>query len=68
MMLFGGVLGAELFTQRISMVLMAAGVIVYFFGTRIIDLLAVPFVVAVMGRSPKATNVPTRERGEVNPL
>ncbi len=48
LMLFAGVLGAELFTQRVSMVLMAAGVIVYFFGLRIINLLAVPFVLLLL--------------------
>ena len=48
LMLFGGVLGSELFTQRISMVLMAAGVIIYFFGLRIINLLAVPFVLLLL--------------------
>ncbi len=48
LMLFGGVLGAELFTQRISMVLMAVGVIVYFFGLRILNLIAVPFVLLLL--------------------
>src|SRR4051812_8639386 len=33
-MLLAGTLGAEIFTQRISFVLMLAGIIVYFFGTR----------------------------------
>ncbi len=43
LMLLGGSLGAELFTQRISFVLMLAGIIVYFFGAKILQLLAVPF-------------------------
>ena len=43
LMLLAGTLGAELFTQRMSMLLMLAGIVVYFFGTRILNLLAVPF-------------------------
>ncbi len=42
-MLLAGTLGAELFTQRISLVVMIAGMIVYFFGAKILKLLAVPF-------------------------
>lgn len=42
-MLLGGTLGAELFTQRISFVLMLAGIVVYFFGAKILQLLVVPF-------------------------
>ncbi|CAN5317657.1 hypothetical protein BH10ACI2_BH10ACI2_22340 [soil metagenome] len=48
LMLFAGTLGAELFTQRISLVLMLAGVIVYLFGTRILSLLAVPFALFLL--------------------
>ena len=36
LMLLGGTLGAELFTQRISLVVMLAGIIIYFFGARIL--------------------------------
>ncbi len=43
LLLLGGTLGAELFTQRISLVLILAGVVNYFFGARILKLLAVPF-------------------------
>ena len=43
LLLTAGTLGAELFTQRISMLLMLAGVLVYFFGTKILRLLTVPF-------------------------
>ena len=43
LMLFAGTLGAELFTTRISLVLMLAGVIVYLYGTKILQILAVPF-------------------------
>ncbi len=42
-LLLGGTLGAELFTQRISLVVMLAGIVVYFFGRQILKSLAVPF-------------------------
>ena len=48
LLLLGGVLGAELFTQRISLVLMLGGVIVYFFGTRILRFLVVPFLLLLL--------------------
>ena len=48
LLLFAGTLGAELFTQRMSMVLMLAGVIVYLFGTRVLQLLAVPFALLLL--------------------
>jgi exosortase D (VPLPA-CTERM-specific) len=41
--LLGGVLGAELFVQRISLILMLAGIVIYFFGSKILQLLVVPF-------------------------
>lgn len=47
-MLLGGTLGAELFTQRISFVLMLAGLVLYFFGARIMQLLVVPFVLVLL--------------------
>jgi exosortase len=47
-MLLGGTLSAELFTQRISFVLMLAGIIVYFFGTEILKVLAVPFLLLLL--------------------
>ncbi len=43
-MLLGGVLGAELFVQRISLVLILIGIVIYFFGAKISQLLVVPFV------------------------
>lgn len=43
-MLLGGTLGAEFFVQRISLVLMLAGIIIYFFGIRIIQFLSIPFI------------------------
>ncbi len=48
LMLLGGTLGAELFTQRISFVLMLAGIVVYFFGAKILQLLVVPFVLLLL--------------------
>jgi exosortase len=48
LMLLGGTLGAELFTQRISLVLMIAGIIVYFFGARILQFLVVPFLLLLL--------------------
>ena len=47
-MLLAGTLGAELFSQRISLVLMIAGVLIYFWGTKILNLLAVPFVLLLL--------------------
>ncbi len=44
LMLLGGTLGAELFMQRISLVVMLAGIVVYFFGAKILQILLVPFV------------------------
>ena len=48
LMLLGGTLGAELFTQRISFVLILVGIVIYFFGTKILQLLVVPFVLLLL--------------------
>ncbi|MGE3467102.1 MAG: exosortase/archaeosortase family protein, partial [Pyrinomonadaceae bacterium] len=48
LMLVAGTLGAELFTQRMSLVLMLAGVIIYFFGMRVLGLMAVPFALLIL--------------------
>ncbi len=48
LMLLGGTLGAELFTQRISLVVMLAGIVVYFFGAKLIKSLAVPFALLLL--------------------
>ncbi len=48
LMLLGGSLGAELFTQRISFVLMLVGIVVYFFGAKILQLLVAPFVLLLL--------------------
>ncbi len=47
-MLLAGTLGAELFTQRISLVVMFAGIIVYFFGAKILKLLAAAFALLLL--------------------
>lgn len=44
MMLIVGTLGAELYAQRLSLMLMLVGVTLYFYGARILQLLAVPFL------------------------
>ena len=43
-MLLAGTLGAELFIQRISFVLILAGIVIYFFGANLLRLLVVPFL------------------------
>ncbi len=48
LMLFGGTLGAELFTQRISLVLMLVGIVIYFFGAKVLKLLVVPFALLLL--------------------
>jgi exosortase len=47
-MLWAGTAGAELFVQRISLVLMLVSVVIYFFGPRIMQLLAVPLFLFVL--------------------
>lgn len=48
LMLLAGTLGAELFTQRVSFVLLLGGLAVYFFGTRILQLLVIPFALMLL--------------------
>lgn len=48
LMLLAGTLGAELFTQRVSFVLLLAGVIIYFFGTKILQLMVIPFALMLL--------------------
>jgi exosortase len=48
LMLLGGTLGAELFVQRVSLVLMLAGIVIYFGGAKILKLLVVPFVLLLL--------------------
>ncbi|MBA3335125.1 MAG: EpsI family protein [Acidobacteria bacterium] len=47
-LLLGGTLGAELFTRRVSFVLMLAGVVVCFWGARTLKLLAAPFALLLL--------------------
>jgi exosortase D (VPLPA-CTERM-specific) len=48
LLLIAGTLGAELFTQRMSLVIMLAGIVVYFFGARMLSVLAVPFTLLLL--------------------
>jgi exosortase len=48
LMLWAGTAGAELFVQRISLVLMAASVVVYFFGVRLMRFVAVPLFLLLL--------------------
>ncbi len=47
-MLWAGVAGAELFVQRMSIVLMLASVAIYFWGFRLLSLLAVPLTLFIL--------------------
>jgi exosortase D (VPLPA-CTERM-specific) len=47
-MFLAGNLGAELFTQRLSFVLILAGIVVYFFGFRILQKLTAPFALLLL--------------------
>lgn len=44
----GGTMAAVLFAQRISFVLMIAGVIIFFFGSQVVKRLAVPFILLLL--------------------
>lgn len=46
--LWAGTAGAELFIQRISLVLMLVGVVLYFWGFRLLKLLIVPFLLLLL--------------------
>jgi exosortase len=47
-MLWAGTAGAELFVQRVSLVLMLLSVVLYFFGAGVIQLLAIPLFLFVL--------------------
>lgn len=47
-MLWAGVAGAELFVQRISIVVMLASIAIYFWGFRLLRLLAVPLILLLL--------------------
>jgi exosortase len=46
--LWAGVAGAELYTQRLSLVLLLGGTVVYFWGVKFLQLLFVPFVLLLL--------------------
>jgi exosortase len=46
--LWAGVAGAELFVQRISLVLMIASIVIYFWGFRLLRMVAVPLSLLVL--------------------
>ena len=46
--LWAGTVGAELYVQRISLVLMLAGIVVYFWGFRLLQLIFVPLLLLVL--------------------
>jgi exosortase len=48
LMLWAGTVGAELFVQRTSLVLMLAGVVVYFWGFRLLRYAAVPLLLLAL--------------------
>jgi exosortase D (VPLPA-CTERM-specific) len=48
LLLLAGTLGAELFMQRVSLVLLLVGTIVYFFGKQILKILLVPFALLLL--------------------
>lgn len=47
-LLLAGTLGSELFTQRVALVSMLAGVTLYFLGTRILSILLIPFILLLL--------------------
>ena len=47
-LLLGGTMAAVLFAQRISLVVMIAGILVFFFGKSVVRKLAVPFVLILL--------------------
>src|SRR6185369_2557753 len=48
MALWAGVAGAELYTQRMSLVLLLAGVVVYFWGLQILKLILIPLFLLIL--------------------
>lgn len=48
LVLLAGTLGAELFLQRISLLIMTAGIAVYFWGAKILQCLVVPFALLLL--------------------
>lgn len=48
LLLFVGTLGAEIFTQRVSLMVMLGGIVVYFFGWKLWRWLLVPFILLLL--------------------
>jgi exosortase len=48
MALWAGVAGAELYTQRMSLVLLVAGVVVYFWGLQLLKLILIPLFLLIL--------------------
>lgn len=48
LLLWAGTAGAELFVQRFSLVVMLAGVVIYFWGFRLLRLIAVPLSLLIL--------------------
>ncbi len=48
LLLLAGTLAAELFTQRTSLILMLAGIVIYLFGMRVLNMLLVPFALLLL--------------------
>ena len=48
LMLMTGTLGAELYAQRMSLVLMLAGIVLFFWGRKVLELLAAPFLLLLL--------------------
>jgi len=46
--LWGGVAGAELYTQRMSLVLLLAGIVVYFWGVQLFKLILIPLFLLIL--------------------
>ena len=46
--LWAGVAGAELYTQRMSLVLLIAGIVVYFWGLPLLKLVLIPFLLLIL--------------------
>src|SRR6185295_10229858 len=46
--LWAGVAGAELYTQRMSLVLLIGGVVVYFWGFRLLKLILIPLLLLIL--------------------
>ncbi len=44
LMLLAGLLGAEIYFQRLSLIIILAGILIYFYGAHLVRMLAIPFL------------------------